>query len=986
MPIQHFNTSICNLERRNNLKEKQNKLPDEKEEKKQSGEVSRRDFLVGAGTVVVGGAVGAGLLSSCGDGEEKTITTTIEKTKTVTTTVGEGVPVTVTETTQVGAGETVTRTTTSIQTVGGVEPWQEEEKTVLKSVTLGGIGGDPMAVDVKNGKVVRIRPLHFNETGYTEEELDKSRWYIEARGKRFDITDKTLPPYFAIGYKKRIYSKSRVKYPLQRVDWDPEGERNPQNRGKSKYRRITWDKALTMMANEINRVKETYGPYAVLCIGEDGHKEDKGIHQTAGCHKKLLKYYGGYTRECRNADSWEGWYWGAMHLWGTGSNGLAQAPFGAVSVLKDVSENCEMLIAEGADWETTPVGFGGQGASRLCFWFTELGIKQIDISPDLNYQAAVHADKWIPILPNTDMALQIAIANVWFKEGTYDKEYVETHCVGMDKYEAYVTGVEDGIDKTPAWAAPLCGVPEYTIKALAREWAKKATTCQHYFGSVAERGPYTHETSRLEGYLLAMQGLGKPGRQQIFNRSMQGPDGTPLIKAMVANKRAESEINQPQQIPRTQVHLSIMDGSSFSWGSTTLGYPVEDQFIKYVYPIPASEGGSEFHMLWSEKPCNIACWNDGNYFIEAIRNPKIECYVVNLMWMENDALFADIVLPITTKFEENDIGVSDFYGGEWRNLNYQEKAIEPIGESISDYNVVERLAEKLGIYDQLSEGKTAEEWVKSCVADSRIAEYCSWDQLVEKKFYAPPVDWNKWNTEIPGFTMFYQDPENNPLGTPSGKLEIYSQRLADNFPDDNERGPMAKWIIGGPASEGWTHDESLHGERAKLYPYLTVSNHPRWRHHVQGDDISWIREIPTCKIRGYDGYLYEPIWISPTDAAKEGIVHGDILEMYNERGIELGAAYVTERIIPGATYMDHGSRPDFITDKINRGGSGNPISPRMGLSKNCWGMASSGYLVGIRKCSPEQMDEWRRTYPEAFAREYDPGSGLTCQAYMEDEV
>jgi hypothetical protein len=126
MPIQHFNTSICNLERRNNLKEKQNKLPEEKEEKKQSGEVSRRDFLVGAGTVVVGGAIGAGLLSSCDGNEEKTVTATIEKTKTVTTTLGSGQ--TVTETVGTG-GTTVTRTTTVQGTGEVVEPWQEPEET-----------------------------------------------------------------------------------------------------------------------------------------------------------------------------------------------------------------------------------------------------------------------------------------------------------------------------------------------------------------------------------------------------------------------------------------------------------------------------------------------------------------------------------------------------------------------------------------------------------------------------------------------------------------------------------------------------------------------------------------------------------------------------------------------------------------------------------------------------------------------------------------
>ncbi|NIO72390.1 MAG: molybdopterin-dependent oxidoreductase, partial [Anaerolineae bacterium] len=166
------------------------------------------------------------------------------------------------------------------------------------------------------------------------------------------------------------------------------------------------------------------------------------------------------------------------------------------------------------DPETTPWGFVGQFASRLAYFWSEVGIKQVYICPDLNYGAAVHADKWIPILPNTDAALQLAIAYIWITEGTYDKDYVATHTVGFDKFEDYVLGREDGIPKTPEWASPKCGVPEWTIKALAREFASKTTSICHYYGGSMIRGPYSHEPARLEVILLGMQGLGKPGVHQ----------------------------------------------------------------------------------------------------------------------------------------------------------------------------------------------------------------------------------------------------------------------------------------------------------------------------------------------------------------------------------------------------------------------------------------------------------------------------------------
>ena len=161
-------------------------------------------------------------------------------------------------------------------------------------------------------------------------------------------------------------------------------------------------------------------------------------------------------------------------------------------------------------------------ASRLCYWFTELGIKSVYICPDLNYGAAVHADKWIPIRPNTDAALQLAIAYIWITEDTFDKEYISTHAFGFDKFKEYVLGKEDGIPKTPDWAAEITAVPAVVIKALAREWATKRTTIAIGNGGSAQRGPYSTETARLQVLLLAMQGLGKPGLQPGQNARM-GP-------------------------------------------------------------------------------------------------------------------------------------------------------------------------------------------------------------------------------------------------------------------------------------------------------------------------------------------------------------------------------------------------------------------------------------------------------------------------------
>ncbi|MFC1861601.1 molybdopterin-dependent oxidoreductase, partial [Chloroflexota bacterium] len=840
----------------------------------------------------------------------------------------------------------------------------EPNKTVVKAVDwLGMQGFNASAIDVKNGRIVRIRPLHY-DWKYKPEKFKP--WKMEARGQVFEPLMKTLLPPLSVAYKKRVYSPNRIKYPLKRVDWDPNGERNPQNRGKSKYKRIPWNEATDLVASELRRIKEKYGLYAVLAQA-DGHGESKTVHPAHGCQTRLLKLMGGYTLQVRNPDSWEGWYFGAKHVWGMEPLGL-MLPYG--NVYQDVARNTEMLLYWGCDPETTVWYRSGQAASRFSFWFTQLGIKCVYICPDLNYGAAVHADKWIPVLPNTDTALHLAVAYTWIAEGTYDKDYVSTHTVGFDKFKAYVMGDEDGVPKTPDWASPKCGVPIWTIKALARQWSSKTTSIVHFCGGGYIRGPYSHEPARMEVVNLAMQGLGKPGIHQFTTvPPVLSPLGSmaTVIPNAVKGCPIGTEVptlvsigNLPKQhIPKTLIHKAIDNPPIHFTGSGAIAAPTEDQFVKYQYPIPEEEGGSEIHMIWTDTPCRTTCWNGGNETADAMRNPKIECVVAQHPWLENDCLFADIILPVNTKLEENDIGV-DIGSLQYCLIFPEPKCIEPVGESKSDYEVVCEIARKVGLYEEYTSGKTVEEWIKQGYDTSGVKDMIGWEELNEKGYYIVPTR-DGWEKDSAGLIDFYNDPESNPLSTPTGKLEFYSARLAEHFPYDEERPPIPKWI-----EKSEMHDERISSERAEKYPLLMMSNHGRWRIHAQCDDISWTREIPTCKVKGPDGYMYEPCWIHPSDAEKRGIKSGDIVRAYNERGVVLAGAIVWERIMPGATYMDHGARADFLEPgKLDRGGAINLISPDGIISKNCVGQATSGYLVEVKKVTMTEMEEWENQYPEA---------------------
>jgi len=175
------------------------------------------------------------------------------------------------------------------------------DKTVIKALALGGLlgGGGECAVDVKGGKVIRIRPFHY-DWKYDRESFRP--WKITRNGKDYKPLFKSVPSPFSLAYKKRTFSPNRIKYPLKRVDWDPNGERNPQNRGKSKYKRISWEEVSTLLADEVKRVHKEYGPLAILVQG-DGHGECKTINTPHGHSGRLFDMMGGFTQQVRNPDS-----------------------------------------------------------------------------------------------------------------------------------------------------------------------------------------------------------------------------------------------------------------------------------------------------------------------------------------------------------------------------------------------------------------------------------------------------------------------------------------------------------------------------------------------------------------------------------------------------------------------------------------------------------------------------------------------------------
>jgi trimethylamine-N-oxide reductase (cytochrome c) len=503
-------------------------------------------------------------------------------------------------------------------------------------------------------------------------------------------------------------------------------------------------------------------------------------------------------------------------------------------------------------------------------------------------------------------------------------------------------------------------------------------------GGCSCRNIYAHEAMRMEVYLLAMQGWGAPGRHYCMGFTAPTSPRTPRVGAVGANAKITAAMGKELGVNLAATdrdrQFILVDDMYGAFNNPPIDWWFyDDPFYKRTYPM---EGKSEVHMIWGTSSSHSGSNSCGNYALKALRSPKLECIVSQNMFLEDGMLFSDIILPIRTKHEVDDLPTVAA-GDVCTTLILEKQAVKPVGEAKTDFAAVCEVAKKLNFLDKLTGGKEAEEIeterIQEGYENSGFTDLVSWEELNEKNYYSVSFEPN-WNTPS---LAFYNNPKGNPLPTPSGRLEFESRLLKDNFPDDKERLPVAHYVRGGPPEEGWTHDEDrLISKRAADYPLLVVANTSYYRHHSMRADIPWTRELD--KVIGYDGYAYSPVWISKEDADARGIQDGDIVRTYNERGSVLGGAVISERIIPGAVCIQKaGGYDNIIPTELNRGGHINCISPKAGHSTYAYGLAPSGYLAQVEKVTGNQMDEWRKNYPDAFARDYDPAYGPLFSGWVE---
>jgi trimethylamine-N-oxide reductase (cytochrome c) len=820
--------------------------------------------------------------------------------------------------------------------------------------------GGPIRVHVEDGRIVRVRPLVFDEE-------DAASWTLEVDGEEYTPLRKACVAAFTLTERARVYSEERILHPMKRVDFDPDGERNPQNRGKSGYERISWEEALDLVAGEMKRIRTQYGPEAITSRASSHHNWGNLGYRSAAWARFFNLI--GFTDILDNPDSWEGWHWGATHAWGFFWR-LGNPEH--YDLLEDALRHTELIIQWGNDPDTTHGIYGGNDSAQWRLWLREQGKREIIIDPFFNYTGAHVGDKWIAYRPGTTAALALAIAHVWLEEGTYDEEYVAARTLGFEQFQDYVLGREDGVAKTPAWAAALTDVPARTIIALARDWASHRT-CLAGGTKGGEGGAcrqaYATESARLLVLLQAMQGLGKPGvmiwgtaNGPPYNATLEFPGYASGGFNLIAEKPAVNPVQQ--RLYRLTVPEAILD-PPLSWmGEGFCGNSIEQQFTQFTYPLPDC---SEVKMFYRYGGAFLATMTDTNRWVRMYQSPKLEFVVNQDCWWCTETRLADVILPACTNLERNDIAEWASSGGyslhasgsaNHRVIIYQQKCVEPEGESKADYDIFCELAERLGVKEEFTEGNTFDEWIRKMFDYSDLPAYISFDDFKEKGYFVVPQveDYKatpalRWFAEgRPCDTPDTSNPKRgtdkaDELATVSGKLEFVSQSLLAHTPDDDERSPLPRW------HESW---EGHTSELAATYPLQLISPHPRFSFHTQHDThVPWLSEIPGHR-QTVDGYAYQVVRLHPDDAAARGIRNGDVVKLYNDRASVLLAAQVTERVRPGVVHSCEGaSRYDPLepgkAGSTDRGGCVNLLTPSRMLSKNVPGMAPNSCLVEIAR-------------------------------------
>lgn len=651
------------------------------------------------------------------------------------------------------------------------------------------------------------------------------------------------------GYRKTFLNPDRLRYPMRRVG----------KRGEGKFERISWEEAVSTVADNMARTARDYGPGSRYVLYGTGVT---GIMNPGSMISRLLALTGGYL-DAYNSYSSACVTYISDYVYGNATGGSSAS----------TQLDTKLMIL----WSSNPAEtiFGPERNYYLS-QLKKKGVKIVAIDPRMSQTAVAYADEWFAIKPSTDAALADAMAYVIFEEGLQDQAFMDKYCLGFDEdhmpegvpagesYRSYLFGVKDGIAKTPEWAEPITGIEAHRIRALAREYATTKPACIDA-GFGAQRHGNGEQSARAMMMLSCLTGnVGRSGGSSCSNVSRI------CEHTKMADYVAKVKNPYPARIPTFLWTKAIEHGTELE--------PLRDG-IKGVEKLD-----SNIKMLFCMASDILI--NQHSNINDTIRilsdESKCEMIVCSDIFMTPSARYADILLPATSVFEgENMIG-------SWAGSNYYLKhnqAIRPFFQCRFEWDWLKEVAEKLGLYDAfIDEKPEVSDWLRVNYDYIRSKE----PELPDYETFSKAGGWQfRAPVKCVAYEQEIKDPVNHPFPTPSGKIEIFSQRLYDLHQKDPDIMPIPCYT---PCPEG--PEDALR----EKYPLQLIGWHTRRRCHSIHDNNEWQDEVEK-----------PGVWIHTADAAARGIANGQLVDVFNDRGCVRIPAIVTSRIRQGVAAIAQGA-------------------------------------------------------------------------------
>ncbi|MEO1538101.1 MAG: molybdopterin-dependent oxidoreductase [Pseudomonadota bacterium] len=721
---------------------------------------------------------------------------------------------------------------------------------------------------------------------------------VEMRGFEEDPD----PSPIGQGIVDSLDAPTRIRQPMVRESWLLNGPgAHTEKRGKDRFVAVSWGKVEKLVAQELTRVRRDHGDTAVFA-GSYGWASAGRFHHAQSQLKRFLNCSGGFTSS-KFTYSFAAAEAMIPHVLGSYREFL-----NTTTGWGSIADHGELIVAfGGVPLKNAQIDAGGLGVHAQRSGVERAvaaGVKFVNVSPIRDDVLPETQADWLPLRPNSDVALMLALAHTIYTENLHSKAFLDRCCVGFDRFEAYLIGQHDGVPKSAEWAAELTEISATTIRELARLMAQSRTMLSVSWSLT--RQDHGEQPFWAAIALAAMLGqIGMPGGGFAFGLSALNSIGAeaPLLKG---GSVPQGENPVDDYIPVSRISdLLLGAGETLTFDGELITLPD----IRLVW----WAGGNPYHhhqdlnrlaRAW-EKPDTIIC-NDWCWTPTARR--------------------ADIVLPCTAHVERDDICISqrDPY------ILRVTQAVEPPQTVRNDYDIFRGIARELGLEDRFTEGKSPAEWMKeiyekTVYSDGKTGDLVSTeaakDATSHNSLRLP--EWENFcvrgwfKVDMPAsprimLQAFVEDPETNPLATPSGKIEIFSEEVHGFGYATCPGHPM--WF----APYEWL------GNAASDELHL-ISNQPSTKLHSQLDQGSVSR---AGKIGGR-----EPVRLNTADAEARGISDGDLVRLFNARGACLAVARVTDAVRKGVVQIATGAWWDPDETGMCRHGNPNAVTRDTGTSE-----------------------------------------------------